>query len=95
MRRGGGEGGPDFVIDGNVMINVPMKNCSSSGKSKVSSKVLASVQDRPDSSGYYRDSGVYTTRRCLQQVDININISFLENSYMNKCYFYSVDIDNS
>ena len=90
-----GEGGPDFVIDGNVMINVPMKNCSSSVKSKVSSKVLASVQDRPDSSGYYRDSGVYTTRRCLQQVDININISFLENSYMNKCYFYSVDIDNS
>ena len=47
--RGGGV--LTLVIDGNVMINVPMKNCSSSGKSKVSSKVLASVQDRLDSSG--------------------------------------------
>ena len=32
------------------MINVAMKSCLSSGKLKASSKVLASVQNRPDSS---------------------------------------------
>ena len=40
-----------LIIGDNVMINVPMKNCLSSEKSYVSTNVLASVQDWPDSSG--------------------------------------------
>ena len=40
-----------LVIAEDVMVKIPMKSCLSPGKSKFSLKVLASVQDGPDSSG--------------------------------------------
>ena len=45
-----GEGVLILIINDNAVINFPMKSCLSSGKTKDSSKVLASVQSQPDSS---------------------------------------------
>ena len=40
-----------MVIGDNIKTNFPMKSCLSSGKSKDTSKVSASVQNQPDCSG--------------------------------------------